>query len=319
MPPLWLVNQFAPYLRPARTYANRVTNRFLPGGIDVINLPKITLGAQVLVQAAQGGAVASRDITTSTISASVRTLSGQQDISLQLLEQSPLQMDGVIFDDLSRDYDLQLDSQIIYGTGTNGQHLGVLNVPGALNNTSITNSNYVTVSSAAFSGVAGSTYYSIVNGVNQIETLRIAPATAVWMSPRRANYLRVIGVDTQNRPLFVAAQYNPFNAFGKDMPNVPEGYAGEIAGLPVIKDGNMPTNMLGTVVGGGTADPIIVLKEDDLILWEGTPKFRALPEILSGTLQVRYQMYCYSAFMPNRFAPSISILTGNVGLAQPGF
>jgi len=71
-------------LRPARTYANRVTNRFLPGGIDVINLPKITLGAQVLVQAAQGGAVASRDITTSTISASVRTLSGQQDISLQL-------------------------------------------------------------------------------------------------------------------------------------------------------------------------------------------------------------------------------------------
>jgi len=103
------------------------------------------------------------------------------------------------------------------------------------------------------------------------------------------------------------------------MPNVPEGYAGEIAGLPVIKDGNMPTNMLGTVVGGGTADPIIVLKEDDLILWEGTPKFRALPEILSGTLQVRYQMYCYSAFMPNRFAPSISILTGNTGLAAPGF
>lgn len=319
MPPLWLVSQFAPYLRPARTFANRVTNRYLPPGIDVINLPKITLGAQVLPQAAQGGAIASRDITTSTISAAVRTLAGQQDISLQLLEQSPLQMDGVIFDDLSRDYDLQLDQQILYGSGANGQHLGVLNVPGALNNTSITNSNYVSVSSAAFTGVAGSQYYSIVNGVNQIETYRIAPATAIWCHPRRANYWRVIGVDTQNRPLFVASQYSPFNAQGIDVPNMPEGYAGELAGLPVIKDANMPTNMLGTTVGGGSADAICVLKEDDLILWEGTPRFRALPEILSGTLQVRYQMYCYSAFMPNRFAPSISILTGNTGLNTPGF
>ena len=81
----------------------------------------------------------------------------------------------------------------------------------------------------------------------------------------------------------------------------------------------MPTTMNGTAVTGGTADPIVVLKEDDLILWEGTPKFRALPEILSGTLQVRYQMYCYSAFMPNRFAPSISIITGNTGLATPAW
>jgi hypothetical protein len=55
-----------------------------------------------------------------------------------------------------------------------------------------------------------------------------------------------------------------------------------------------------------------------LILWEGTPKFRALPEILSGTLQVRYQMYCYSAFMPGRFPPSMSLATGS-GLAAVSF
>ena len=84
VPPLWLVAQFVPYLRPARTFANRVTNKFLPGGIDVINLPKITLGAQTGVQSQQGGVVTSRDITTSTISAAVRTITGQEDISLQL-------------------------------------------------------------------------------------------------------------------------------------------------------------------------------------------------------------------------------------------
>ena len=319
VPPLWLVAQYAPYLRATRTCANRVTNRFLPGGIDIINLPKITMGSQTGVQTAQGGAVTSRDITTSTISASVRTIAGQEDISLQLLEQSPLQMDGVIFDDLSRDYDLQLDQQIIYGTGANGKHLGVLLVPGATTNTSITNSNLVTVASAVFhdASTAGTQFRSVLNGKNQIEVLRLAAATGIWVNPRRANSWEYSAVDTQGRPLFVA--YAPFNALGIDNPNIAEGVAGALSGLAVIKDGNMPTTMNAGAVTGGTADAIVVLKEDDLILWEGTPRFRALPEILSGTLQIRYQMYAYSAFMPNRFAPSISILTGNTGLAAPTF
>ena len=83
----------------------------------------------------------------------------------------------------------------------------------------------------------------------------------------------------------------------------------------------MPTVMNGNTVVPGTpgADAVIVLKEDDLYFWEGTARMRALPEILSGTLQVRYQMYCYSAFMPNRFPVSLSILTGNTGLASPTF
>jgi len=319
VPPLWLVAQYIPYLRATRTCANRVKNLFLPGGIDVINLPKITLGSQTGVQTAQGGAVTSRDITTSTIAANVRTIAGQEDISLQLLEQSPLQMDGVIFDDLSRDYDLQLDQQILAGTGANGQHLGVLNVPGATSNTVITNSNYVTVASALFhdTSTTGTQFRSILNGKNQIEVLRLAAATGIWVNPRRANSWEYSAVDTTGRPLYVP--YAPFNALGIDNPNVAEGVAGALSGLPVIKDGNVPTTMNGTAVTGGTADPIIVLKEDDLILWEGAPRFRALPEILSGTLQIRYQMYAYSAFMPNRFAPSISLLTGNTGLALPAF
>ncbi len=319
VPPLWLVAQYVPFQRATRTCANRVTNRFLPGGIDVINLPKITLGSQTGIQTANAAGVTSRDITTSTISSSVRTIAGQEDISLQLLEQSPLQLDGVIFDDLSRDYDLQLDQQILYGTGANGQHLGVLLVTSATSNTDITKASAVTVGSIVFhdASTANTQFRSILNGKNQIETLRIAAATGIWVNPRRANSWEYSAVDTTGRPLFVP--YSPFNALGIDNPNIAEGVAGVLSGLPVIKDGNMPTTMNAGAVTGGTADPIVVLKEDDLILWEGTPRFRALPEILSGTLQIRYQMYAYSAFMPNRFAPSISILTGNTGLAAPAF
>lgn len=322
VPPLWKVADYAKFLRPGRVFANRVSNQALPPGIDVINWPKITVGSLTAIQAAQGGAVASQDIQTSTVSAAVNTIAGQEDISLQLLEQSPLAMDGVIFDDLSRDYDQRLDFQIIAGSGTAGQHLGILKVASA-GTPSVSQASAITVASATFhdATTTGTQYRSIVNGVNQIETLTFStlPPTAIWVHPRRANSWAYAS-DTTARPLFVGANYGVFNGLGRNEANsVPEGVAGELFGLPVVKDSNMPTTMNSTAVTGGTADAVVVLNESVPILFEGTQRMRALPEVLSGTLQIRFQLYNYSAFMPTRFPQAISILTGNTGLAAPGF
>ena len=320
VPPLWLVGNYVPMVRPGRVFANRVTNLPLPPGIDLINIPKVTLGSLMAIQTQNAAAVATQDIKTSTVSAAVNTIAGQEDISLQLLEQSPISMDQVIWDDLSRDYDQRLDLQVILGSGTSGQHLGVLNVPGATNNTSILFANYINASSPVFfdGTTAGSQYRSIVNGVNQIETLRFAPPTAIWAHPRRVNSW-AYAADGQNRPLFIPAKYGQYNTVGTyEVAPQFQGIAGELFGLPVVKDANMSTTMNGNAVFGGTNDAALVVKEDDLLLWEGTARMRALPEILSGTLQIRYQMYNYSAFMPNRFPVSLSILTG-AGLASPTF
>jgi len=70
---------------------------------------------------------------------------------------------------------------------------------------------------------------------------------------------------------------------------------------------------------GGTADAVIVLKEDDVHLYEGALRLRALSEVLSGTLMVRFQAFGYSAFIGTRFPAAISIITGNTGMAAPGF
>jgi HK97 family phage major capsid protein len=321
VPPLWLVSQYAPFVRPGRRFANRVTNQPLPPGIDVINLPKITVGSTTAIQTANAAAVASTDIATSTISANVNTIAGQEDISLQLLEQSPLAMDSVIFDDLSRDYDQRLDIQVVSGTGLNGQHKGVLSVTGATTNSDITKISLVNCSSTTFDGSAsGGQLRSVVNCVNQIETLRIDSPTAIWVHPRRANSW-AYAVDGQNRPLFIPAKYGAFNVLGlNEVAPMPEGVAGELYGLPVVKDANMVTtaNGTGSPTSGSTQDVIVVLKEDDLLLWEGTMRLRALPEILSGTLQIRFQLYAYSAFMPNRFAASIAAAVG-AGTAAPAF
>jgi hypothetical protein len=83
-----------------------------------------------------------------------------------------------------------------------------------------------------------------------------------------------------------------------------------------VKDANMPTLCNGfsgnvVVTTGATQDAVVVLKEDDLYLWEGALRMRALPEILSGTLQIRFQLYAYSAFMPHRLPASISQIVGS--------
>jgi len=98
---------------------------------------EITTGSQTAIQTANAAAVSSTDIVTTTVAAPVNTIAGQEDISLQLLEQSPIAMDGVVFQDLAADYDQRLDLQVIAGSGSNGQHLGVLNVTQATSNTSI--------------------------------------------------------------------------------------------------------------------------------------------------------------------------------------
>ena len=322
VPPLCLVSKYAAFMRPGRVFANRCVNMPLPPGIDVINVPKITTGSSTAIQATQGTGVSSTDIVTTSVSASVNTIAGQEDISLQLLEQSPIAMDGVVFDDLSRDYDQRLDLQVISGSGANGQHKGVLSVTQATSNTDPTKASGVTVASTVFydGSTSGSQYRSIVNGVNQIETLRFASPTAIWVHPRRANSWGYAADAATGRPLFIPTKYGAYNVAGLNEGSpVVEGLAGELYGLPVVKDANMSTTMNGTAVTGGTADAIVVLKEDDLWLWEGTMRMRALPEILSGTLQIRFQLYAYSAFLPNRFAAGISILTGNTGLAAPGF
>jgi hypothetical protein len=101
------------------------------------------------------------------------------------------------------------------------------------------------------------------------------------------------------------------NGFGTTTSNA-EGATGTFAGQPVYIDANILSND-GV---GLNQDRLIVAKFDDFYLWEGAIRFRALQEVLSGTLQVRLQMYNYVAFMPDRYPVGASIVVGT-GLVSP--
>jgi len=113
VPPAWLVNQYVELARPGRAFANLVQRQPLPGGTDSINIPKVLTGTATGIQTADNTPVTDVDLTDTYINAPVRTISGQQGVAIQLLDQSPIAFDDLVFRDLIADYASQLDKQCL--------------------------------------------------------------------------------------------------------------------------------------------------------------------------------------------------------------
>jgi HK97 family phage major capsid protein len=303
VPPLWMVDQYIDLPRFGRTTANLCAHFDLPPGTDSINMPKVSTGTVAAVQTADAAAVSSTDLTDTSVSAAVKTIAGQQDIALQLLDQSPINFDDVIYADLIMDLNRALDLQVINGSGSAGQVTGILNVSGI---------NAVTYTDA--SPTLPELYVPLVQSASQIEKNRKLPGTAVVMTPSMW-YWSTGQLDTTNRPLIVqnAPAYNPA-AVQSGLAS--EGSAGTFAyGMPAFTDGNIPSNL-----GGSTNETrIISARWSDLYLWEGPVRTRVLQEVLSGTLQVRIQVFEYFAFMGNRRPEAISVISGTGVVPTSGY
>lgn len=304
VPPLWLIDEYIDLPRWGRPLANAVRNLTLPGGTDSINLPRIKTGTKTDVQTADGAPVASQDLTDDFVNAPVRTIAGQQDMSIQLLEQSPVGFDEIVFADLIADYNQRLDLQVINGSGTAGQVLGILNVSGI---------NAITYTDA--DPTLPEMWVPWVQSVSQIASRRKMPATATFVTPG-IWFWACSQLDTTNRPLIIPSQDGAVNPMALQTGADAEGPVGRLTvGTPVILDGNIPSNL-----GAGTNETrIITLRTSDLYLWEGSMRTRVLQEVLSGTLQVRLQVYNYVAFMPNRRPEAISVVSGTGMVPPAGF
>ena len=101
VPPAWLMDQYVELARPGRAFANLVQRQPLPGGTDSINIPKLLTGTSVDVQESDNGEVEEVDLTDTFINAPVRTVAGAQGVAIQLIDQSPIAFDDVVFRDLT--------------------------------------------------------------------------------------------------------------------------------------------------------------------------------------------------------------------------
>lgn len=303
VPPLWLVDDFIDLPRYGRTIANSVRNLTLPAGTDSINVPKVATGTATGVQTADAAAVTSQDLTDTFVTAPVRTIAGQQDIALQLLDQSPVGFDEITFADLMADYNMRLDIQCASGSGSSGQLKGILNVSGI---------NAITYTDAT--PTVPELYLPWLQAMSKVATGRKMPATAGFITPARW-YWMMSALDSSNRPLVLPDTSSPFNPLALQTGGDAEGYVGKVAGLPTLTDGNIPSNL-----GAGTnEDRAIIARTSDIYLWEGAMRSRVLTEVLSGTLQVRLQVWNYAAFMADRRPEAIAVISGTGLIAPTGF
>lgn len=277
---------------------------------DSINIPKITTGTSTSLQTSDNAATTTRDMVTGVATAPVRTISGYENVSIQLVEQSPLAggLDRLVFGDLMADYALQLNTAVVgNGDGTSGTFRGLINL-----GVDTTNGIPTTWTEATPTGANG--LKAIAQALSKIANNRFKPTEAIVMNPSVWYWLQS-QTDSSGRPLVVPTGAGPFNAAGVvSAAGGSAGLVGTAAGVPVYIDATLPKNY-----GAATnQSPILVGKFSDSYLFESGPKTRVLPDVLSANLTVRFQVYGYAA-LAHRFDKSVSAITGTGTVAPSGF
>ena len=300
VPPQYLLDELATYARSSRPFADALEPRPLPDAGMTFNVPRVTTGTTTAVQT-EGSAIQDGSAVTDYLSFSVNTVAGKQDISRQLLDRSDPATDTVLGQDLAADYAKQLDTQLLT-QATNGI-------------TVLSGTNGVTYTQAT--PTAATFYPKIADAIQQVWTGRFAAPSLIVMAPRRWGSL-IGAVDTAGRPLVLPdadAGLQAFNAMARGDGRVPSGLVGQIQGLPVVIDANIPVNL-----GAGTnQDVVIVTRREDQLLFEvGAPTVAVETGVLSANLQVRILAYGYFAFTFARYVKATSIISGT-GLVTPTF
>jgi HK97 family phage major capsid protein len=299
---MWMVEDYVKLARAARVTADLMNTQPLPGGVSSINLPAVATGTAVGVTQTQNTAVQNTDITTTSISSGITTISGQQVVSLQLMKQSGIPFDRVILEDLALAYAAQLDTQVLNGSNANGQLKG-LAAAGTTVTFTTTTPHFIS------STAAGSFYNKLIAAQTNIAKNRYLPADAIVMHPTRWGWA-LQGLDGQGR-LQIAPNGPVFNAPAVTGEPVAQGYAGTLAGLPVYVDPNIPQNL-----GAATnQDQVFVLRRGDHWLYETPIEATTWEATYASQNSVLFRVLGFAAFI-TRYSASAQVIDGT-GLVTP--
>ncbi|MFC3980714.1 phage major capsid protein [Streptosporangium algeriense] len=302
VPPQYLVEMFAEYARAGRPVANLCRRLPLPEKGMTVDIPRVTTPTTVGVQASENATVSNQDLDDTMLQVPVVTVAGYVDTSRQSIERGVI-IEEVLFADLAAAYAASLDAQVINGSGSSGQHLGLLNVSGA---------NAITYTDA--SPTVPELWPKLADAVGKVMAGRFTGPTAMVSHPSLWAWL-LAERDTTGRPMFEPSGV-AFNPMGTtDNPTqYGSGPQGNVL-VPFVASGSVPTNL-----GAGTNETrIIVADFRDCILMEdasAAPAQLRFDEPLSNSLGVRLVAYGYSAFASGRQPKAISVVSGT-GLIVP--
>lgn len=312
VPPQYLVALAAPLARSGRPTANVVNHMPLPSEGMSLVIPRGTTGASVAPQNGQNTPISSTDEVWADLTIPVVTAAGQQDVSRQLLERGGAGIDALIYSDLAGAHAVDVDRQVLGGSGAAGECLGIF-LTGSVNQ-----------ATAFAAAVTTTTFYTKIAGqISAVQTTRLLAPDLIIGHPRRWGWLTA-QVDSAGRPIVLPQANMPLNAIGiwdeiTDAPSTsPDGL---VQNLPFLTDGSVPI-----AVGTGPEDQMAVVRRADLILWEdgdGMPKELRFEQTLGGSLTVKLAVYSYFAFTAARYPKAVGVIGGNsalgFGLVAPTF
>ncbi len=290
--PQYLTGLAAPLARAGRPTADIARKHELPSAGLTLNISRVTTGSSV-AQQTEGAAVSETNMDDTLLTINVNTYAGQQNVSRQAIERGT-GVDSLVMADLVSAYHTALDAAVV-------------------NEVKVGNGNTVTYTDASPS--VAELYPKILDAVQKIQTSFFAGPNVIVMHPRRLAFI-LAAVDSTNRPLALPQSHNPMNTVATGAGSVVYGNSGyTIAGLPVVTDANVPTDL------NGDQDAIYIGNTQELHLWEqgsGEPMMLRFEQPKGAELDVQIIVYGYSAFTVRRYPKAWAEIIGT-GLAAPTF
>jgi HK97 family phage major capsid protein len=293
--PQYLVDSFATLRRAGRPTLDISVNSALPAQGMTLNIGRLTTGVTSYVQASENSAPTESSPDDTLLTINVNTVASMFDLS----KQAVLRGTGIetqLLGDAVRSYQTKVDALAINGSGSSGEHLGILNTTG-INATTYTDA---TPTYAEF-------FPKLVQAITDISTNFYGGATHIVMHPSLAGCI-LRALDGSNRPQFTSNLGNPQNAAGTyQRPGYDLG-GFQILGIPVVLDANVPTDL-----GAATNQTAVIVGNfDESYIFEdnsGTPLYVRF-EQPDGNIAIRTVVFGFSAFTAGKYPKAFSAITG---------
>jgi HK97 family phage major capsid protein len=286
VPPIYLEELWIQAAVAAKPFIASIPEYPAPKG-HTINVPKITAPGTVGVQNPELSAATNTDQTDEFLSTQLTTIVGQQLVSRQTLDMSPIDIDSIIFKGLSQSWASEQDQIALYGTGSSGQYTGIANLSG--------------ITQFQSSGNTIAEIYSDLTKAIKLHWANrfLAPTTVMVHPNTAAEWLNKL--DTTNRPLFVPSQQGPFNAAGIIDSLNAQGPIGKILGLDLVLDPNITTT--------GGVESVFVFRADDLMFFTSGMRAQVHFDRYADELGVLLSLWSYDGLIA-RYPSSIIEITG---------
>ncbi len=301
--PKYLVDQFASIARAACPLKRLMARVDLPPDCLELHVPRFDAAGGVIPQEYENENVA--DVATGgldEITAKVATFAGDVLVSQQLYDRGGSFSDTLVLKEFAGSYAESLQQQLMFGSGQNGQILGLTNVVGQHGVPGPQLVTY-TASEPTVPGLVK----AVAQCAGKIADTRKRPPSAIFM--RGGRWFDIAGTPDKNE--------EPTVRPGTGLPpsESDTGPYGPLLQVPVYLDATIP-NDLGA---SANQDEIVMARTSDSILLEDPigPRFTAMPGAnIAGELTVILAWHHYTAALTSLYPQSIGTVVGT-GLAYP--